>query len=589
MSQQGRFYSWTGCVEDRNDPLKLGRYRVRILGAHNERTNTKTGQPIADLPWAHCSLPVTSASVGGVSETPNLVEGTWVHGYFQDGKNSQIPIILGTLPGLPQEPKDNDTDFGFKDMTPQYADSTLFDGQQSRDMQPRLLTTRTLNTDGTGSTFKEEGTDNEADKADERQPACDGYRESYERKETYNSEDLDGETVKAIERSQIGGDLSPLAAAYESDSLMTKALADAEKITILDEEQDNKYAGSESILLHKAVTLDKEVPTASAFDDIDEIEFLVADSLKCIEIGGFTGLYDGIKCIDVTPAEGLVAITPSSGGPDQEITSKKSPDDFEESNDDGEWDEPSTQAYTVYPFNQVKETESGHVIEYDDTPGQERIHEFHRTGSFREIHPDGTKVEKIVNDNYTIILKDDHMHVEGNVYLTVDKGAKLFINRDGSETTGDNVEVNDFDIQIGKGGNLNIDVEQGDVVTRLKDGNLISTIDVGSAYTKVAKGNSRLSVDDGKIELIGKEINIETLEDLEINVKGEAKIKVADNCCIDVGGHLNAKVAGNAVLDIRQNLIAHILQETHIHSVAQMTLTSDDRILMVAPTIDLNP
>ena len=40
-------------------------------------------------------------------------------------------------------------------------------------------------------------------------------------------------------------------------------------------------------------------------------------------------------------------------------------------------DEPSAQ----YPENQVKETSSGHIIEYDDTNGRERVMIRHRTGS----------------------------------------------------------------------------------------------------------------------------------------------------------------------------------------------------------------
>ena len=33
----GEFTWWTGVVEDRVDPLKLGRCRVRILGYHSDK------------------------------------------------------------------------------------------------------------------------------------------------------------------------------------------------------------------------------------------------------------------------------------------------------------------------------------------------------------------------------------------------------------------------------------------------------------------------------------------------------------------------------------------------------------------------
>jgi hypothetical protein len=39
----------------------------------------------------------------------------------------------------------------------------------------------------------------------------------------------------------------------------------------------------------------------------------------------------------------------------------------------------------TYPNNQVMKTRSGHVIEYDDTPGKERLSLMHKTGAFFEI------------------------------------------------------------------------------------------------------------------------------------------------------------------------------------------------------------
>lgn len=51
----------------------------------------------------------------------------------------------------------------------------------------------------------------------------------------------------------------------------------------------------------------------------------------------------------------------------------------------------------VYPDNTVLETHSGHIIEMDDTSGNERIRMIHRTGSYMEIRPDGTFIQKCVN------------------------------------------------------------------------------------------------------------------------------------------------------------------------------------------------
>lgn len=87
-----------GVVEDREDPLKLGRCRVRVIGKH---TASKIDLPTQDLPWAMPMTPITSASVSGIGDAPvGPVEGTWVVIFFKDEDMQQI-IMLGTLPGLP--------------------------------------------------------------------------------------------------------------------------------------------------------------------------------------------------------------------------------------------------------------------------------------------------------------------------------------------------------------------------------------------------------------------------------------------------------------------------------------------------------
>ena len=105
------FIWFIGVVEDRNDPSKLGRVKVRCLGFHTE---DKNDIPTADLPWAHVMHPVTDPSMQGMGNTPSfLVEGTWVVGFFRDAEEKQQPIIMGTLPGYPQTV--SNTRIGFND------------------------------------------------------------------------------------------------------------------------------------------------------------------------------------------------------------------------------------------------------------------------------------------------------------------------------------------------------------------------------------------------------------------------------------------------------------------------------------------
>lgn len=96
------FVWWFGVVENRLDPLELGRCQVRCFGWHTEDINQI---PIADLPWAH---PVVPYGVKAVQPPP---EGTMVFGFFADGKEGQYPIIMGTVPGVPEELRDNNLGF----------------------------------------------------------------------------------------------------------------------------------------------------------------------------------------------------------------------------------------------------------------------------------------------------------------------------------------------------------------------------------------------------------------------------------------------------------------------------------------------
>ena len=98
------FVWFIGVVENRNDPAKLGRVQVRCLGFHTEDL---TDIPSADLPWAHVMMPVTDPSMQGLGNTPSfLVEGSWVVGFFRDANEKQQPIIMGSLPGNPQNEAD---------------------------------------------------------------------------------------------------------------------------------------------------------------------------------------------------------------------------------------------------------------------------------------------------------------------------------------------------------------------------------------------------------------------------------------------------------------------------------------------------
>lgn len=91
MGKNG-FIWWIGIVENRQDPLGMGRAQVRILGFHNE---TIEKIPTNELSWALALTPL-----GNSSSPKSPPEGSWVLGFFLDGILAQQPVMLGVLPGF---------------------------------------------------------------------------------------------------------------------------------------------------------------------------------------------------------------------------------------------------------------------------------------------------------------------------------------------------------------------------------------------------------------------------------------------------------------------------------------------------------
>jgi len=139
------------------------------------------------------------------------------------------------------------------------------------------------------------------------------------------------------------------------------------------------------------------------------------------------------------------------------------PADLDDDNG-GKWDQPEIPYNAVYPKNHVYESEGGHIKEFDDTIDAERIHERHNSGSGYEIGPNGTKVTKVVKDNYNIITNDDYCHIQGNSRATIDKGLRVRVNSKGESG-------NNYNIELGQGASLNVEVNGGNInLTTLNSG-----------------------------------------------------------------------------------------------------------------------
>ena len=90
----------------------LGRVKVRIVGWY-----TGTGGqsyldqiPTEDLPWAVVMLPTDQAGIKNTGTKTELQVGAQVLGFFLDGEEAQLPVVMGSLRGFrgQSDPKQGD-------------------------------------------------------------------------------------------------------------------------------------------------------------------------------------------------------------------------------------------------------------------------------------------------------------------------------------------------------------------------------------------------------------------------------------------------------------------------------------------------
>ena len=93
------FFWWVGEVEDNEDPMELGRVRVRVLGYYtNVRGGTTADLPTDNLPWATVLQHTCQPGNDGQGESSGQLQpGAIVMGFFMDGESAQMPIVIGVM------------------------------------------------------------------------------------------------------------------------------------------------------------------------------------------------------------------------------------------------------------------------------------------------------------------------------------------------------------------------------------------------------------------------------------------------------------------------------------------------------------
>lgn len=183
-------------------------------------------------------------------------------------------------------------------------------------------------------------------------------------------------------------------------------------------------------------------------------------------------------------------------------------------NNGGTWSQPEIPYAAKYPYNHVHQTESGHTIEVDDTVGGERIHVYHKMGTFVEIDNNGTMVRKIVGDDYQIIERNGSIFIGGKCNLTVSGSINIYsYGNTNIESEGDTNLICYNDVSVRASGN----------------------IDMSSAETFTVKANKVVIDSDTTVDLLSKDnINVKTSRDFNLsavntNSKSSGDFKVSAN------------------------------------------------------------
>ena len=493
----GDFVWWQGVVEDRVDPLMLGRCRVRILGYH---TDNKQEIPTNTLPWAYPTQPITSAAISGVGTTPfGPVEGTWVFGFFRDGKNAQEPIMFGTFGGIP-EAGANPT-LGFNDPNGRYP----------------LLTN--LNQPDTNKLARGHG-----------DPIVN---------------DVNGEDAPS--------------------------------------------------LIRKREARNKDVPIGIAGTMWDyEVN---KGTIQNTDGDGDAALYIEGPWNEPNPRYGGVADSATTYLDSVKMTSQ-------------------------YPLNHVRMGESGHVEEWDDTPSAERLHKFHTSGTFEEIQPDGTKVTKIVSNEYEITLGYKNVVIDGYCNVTIKGDCRmLYLGDLVQEVYGDyhlnvhkdmrtkisgnearevladrKIVINgEDDLSVGKNQIINI----ADDLTYTVGGNLKETVkknvneiygdgtEPGDHSVQCAGKYSYRSIDSMTLTAF-QDFRISCDTDMFINVTKNYKMIVNETSNIRVDGTGTEKITGALQETYESTQTTNVTGAIVITSGSTIDVTGGGDITMTAPNIKLN-
>lgn len=523
---------WYGVVEDRMDPLMLGRLRVRIFGIHSPlKVAAETeGSPTEGLLWCYPIQPIYSAAISGIGQSPTgIVEGSHVVGFFRDDF-CQDGIILGTIGGIPQE--EANPSLGFNDPNGVYPRYT---NAPDTNILARGGVSPTLPAAGTGSPpppTKEvpvnvENQDLNRDEAiaADKTPSEDikpspipgmtiedmlrydeGVRidlywdsEGYPtigighlivREKTRNKAYINGLLSKQVGRTITNGRITNEECSKLFDGDLSGAIRDIQRNSTV----APVYASLDDTRKMAIINMTFQMGVGGVAKFTNTLAAMLRKDWQAAYNGMMNSLWarqtpNRANRVSKVILNGNLA---SYGVVGSGLVRTK----------DILFVEPASPYAAKYPYNHVYESESGHIIEIDDTPGASRYHRRHPSGTFEEIHPSGTRVQKIVGDDFLLVQQDHNVHVSGNVNLVCDSNTVINIV-----------------------GNLDMTVQ--------------------GAVTQLVRGDVTSQVDGQVVQTVNGNVTQLVKSNVDSTVDGDFTMKVAGNYSVEVGGSKVEAVSGD--------------------------------------------
>lgn len=407
-----------GTVEDVNDPDQNGRVAVRIYGVH---TDDPVLLPTDKLPWAKVLMPASNASSAGLGWSPTgIIPGTEVMGFALDEAYQNLRITWTWTGSSPTDGADT---------------NPLALGQVVQSVERQAYNAVT-----------DVPVKQEDEPQPDPQPPVGGY---------------DPEKWMAIARGELG--IKEYAGKFNNNP----RIIEYHKTTSLGASEDEVswcaafvgwvmiqagYTSTRSALARSYLTWGTPLSAPQygaivvfrrgnnpTFGHVAFVQKFDANYVWCI--GGNQS--DSVKVSRFRrssvlgyrwpgPANTATAAPAQQNGkwsePIPDRTPKEQPTPaptgrVRDIDNTGETIVPAAGG-SKYPYNNVMVSRAGHIMEVDDTPGGERLHWMHKSGSYKQMLPDGDVVNKSVKDHYDLTMFNKRYYVGGDHNLTV-KGTEV--------------------------------------------------------------------------------------------------------------------------------------------------------------------